>query len=256
MYNIKDSHFLKLIETGKKYDAIVIGGGHNGLCCGCYLAKSGLSVLVLERRHLVGGAAVSEEIFEGFTFSRASYLAGLLRSSIIDDLQLKKYGLEFLPRKTSSFTPTLLKDTEYGGKSLLLGEDERKNYEAIKQFSEKDADAYKEYEEMLAQVRELITPIIDHPLPQLPPKSRHDLRLMYDIASRMLSNANMETIKNTAKLFLSPASQILNSWFDSDILKTTLATDSIIGSMISTDQVGSAYVLLHHVMGENLRTTS
>jgi hypothetical protein len=130
--------------------AIIIGGGHNGLVSAAYLAKSGVDVLVLERRYIVGGAAVTEEMVPGFKFSRASYLAGLLRPQIIADLELEKFGFKYLPRNPSSFTPTLM-DSPYAGKYLILGEDEEENYKSIAQFSVKDAEAYPHYEEFLGE---------------------------------------------------------------------------------------------------------
>lgn len=148
----------------QKRDAIVIGGGHNGLITSAYLSKHGLDTLVLERRHLVGGAAVTEEIIPGFKFSRASYLAGLLRPKIIQDLELEKYGFKYLARDPSSFTPTL-STSPYRGKYLMLGENEEANYQSIAQFSKKDAEAYPKYEEFLGKVREVITPLLDNPLP-------------------------------------------------------------------------------------------
>jgi hypothetical protein len=145
-------------------DAIIIGGGHNGLITAAYLSKHGLDTLVLERRHLVGGAAVTEEIIPGYKFSRASYLAGLLRPKIIQDLELEKYGFKYLARDPSSFTPTL-PTSPYRGKYLILGENEEANYQSIAQFSTKDAEAYPQYEEFLGKVREVITPLLDNPLP-------------------------------------------------------------------------------------------
>jgi hypothetical protein len=110
-------------------DVLIIGGGHNGLITAAYLAKAGLNVRVLERRHcIIGGAAVTEEMIPGFKFSRASYLAGLLRPKVIEELELKKYGFKYLPRNPSSFTATL------DGKYLMLGRDDAKNYESISQF--------------------------------------------------------------------------------------------------------------------------
>jgi hypothetical protein len=148
----------------QRRDAIIIGGGHNGLITAAYLSHHGLDTLVLERRHLVGGAAVTEEIIPGYKFSRASYLAGLLRPQIIQDLNLEKYGFKYLPRDPSSFTPTLF-SSPYRGRYLLLGEQEKENYQSIAQFSQKDAEAYPKYEEFLGKVRELVTPLLDNPLP-------------------------------------------------------------------------------------------
>ncbi|KAK3016625.1 hypothetical protein RJ639_006503 [Escallonia herrerae] len=120
----------------KKWDALVIGGGHNGLTAAAYLARSGLSVAVLERRHLVGGAAVTEELIPGFKFSRCSYLQSLLRPSIISELELPRHGLKLLKRNPSSFTPCL------DGRYLLLGSDRELNTSEISKFSKRDAEAY------------------------------------------------------------------------------------------------------------------
>lgn len=121
----------------KKWDALIIGGGHNGLTAAAYLARGGLSVAVLERRHVIGGAAVTEELIPGFKFSRCSYLQSLLRPSIIKELELsKKHGLKLLKRNPSSFTPCL------DGRYLLLGPDKQLNHSEISKFSQKDAEAY------------------------------------------------------------------------------------------------------------------
>ena len=130
-----------LTPSRRKRDVIIVGGGHNGLTCAAYLAKKGLDVLVLERRNIIGGAAVTEEIFPGIKFSRASYLAGLLRPCIIEDLQLQNYGFKYISRDPSSFTPTLL-DSKHQGKYLLLGSSEELNYKSIAQFSTLDANAF------------------------------------------------------------------------------------------------------------------
>ena len=130
-----------------RYDVIIVGGGHNGLVAAAYLAKNGQSVLVLERRHIVGGAAVTEELVPGFKFSRASYLAGLLRPRIIKELQLEKFGFKYLVRDPSSFTPT-----KQAGRYLMMGADEQRTLASIAQFSAKDARAYVEYERFLKQV--------------------------------------------------------------------------------------------------------
>lgn len=238
----------------EKRDVIIVGGGHNGLVSAAYLAKSGFEVTVLERRHCVGGAAITEEIIPGFKFSRASYLAGLLRPHIIKDLELEKYGFKYLPRNPSSFTPTKL-ESEYKGKYLLLGDDEKLNYESIAQFSKKDAEIFPKYEAFLSQIRDVMQPLIDHPPFDLAsltnsnlPEKLRAVSKMKDAGVVMLQNKDV--LASFYELFTGPAEPLLNRWFESDILKTTLATDAVIGALVSPKQNGSAYVLLHHVMGE------
>jgi len=225
-------------------------------------------VLVLERRDQIGGAAITEEIFEGFHFSRASYLAGLLRPKVLEELELKeKYGLEFIVRNPSSFTPTKLDDPLYGGKHLMFwnGEHSAKTYQSIAQFSERDAEAIDRYEEYLGEIRDVFQPILDNSCPEfgdidfssllsmatsltLSKKSKLRNNPLFDILKELKSD---KTIVNMVELLSSPASKILDQYFESEILKTTLATDAVIGSTLSPRDTGSAYVLLHHVMGES-----
>ncbi|KAJ4804342.1 Pyridine nucleotide-disulfide oxidoreductase domain-containing protein 2 [Rhynchospora pubera] len=236
-----------------KWDALVIGGGHNGLTAAAYLARSGLSVAVLERRHLVGGAAVTEEIVPGFKFSRCSYLQSLLRPSVIRDLELERHGLKLYRREPSSFTPCL------DGKSLLLGPDKDLNQSEIAKFSKKDAIAYPRYEMQLEKFCKFMDFIIDSP----PPEVVHDLPSLTDkmkdkvrksvFWSHCLQHVyalGHKDMVDFMDLVLSPASKVLNNWFEGEVLKATLATDSVIGTMGTAHTPGSGYVLLHHVMGE------
>lgn len=241
-------------HTNKKHGAIIIGGGHNGLVAAAYLAKHGVQdVLVLERRHLVGGASVTEEMVPGFKFSRGAYLAGLLRPKVIEDLDLYRHGLKYLTRDPSSFTPTLLRSI-HKGKYLLLGSDEKRNWDSIAQFDRSDADAYPLYEEFLHKVRQVVQPILDHsPMnPMAASDTRGDLlahlKGIRDLVS--VGFRNRQVLLPFYELFTGPASHILDRWFEGEVLKTTLATDAVIGANISPKHNGSAYVLLHHVMGE------
>jgi len=160
-YDSNPIHPKDLEGLPRKWGAIVVGGGHNGLVAAAYLAKHGVKdVLVLERRHLVGGAAVTEELVPGFKFSRGSYLAGLLRPRVIDELELVKHGMKYLPRDPSSFTPSLLNGPN-NGKYLLLGSNADDNWRSIAQFSERDADEYPKYEEFLQKAREIVQPLLD-----------------------------------------------------------------------------------------------
>src|SRR5436190_4226112 len=132
------------------YDIIVIGAGHNGLTTAAYLAKAGLKVLVLERRELVGGACVTEEVWPGFKVSTAAYVNSLLRPEIIRDLELKRHGFELLPRNPSSFTPFP------DGRFLLLGPDKALNHREVSKFSPRDAEALPRYEQMLERIAAFI----------------------------------------------------------------------------------------------------
>src|SRR6201988_4924903 len=136
------------------HDAIIIGAGHNGLVTAAYLARAGWKVLVLERRDLVGGCCVTEELWPGFKVSTAAYVNSLLRPEIIRDLELKRFGFEMLPRNPSSFTPFP------DGRSLLLGPDRELNRREVGKFSARDADNLPRYEAMLERVADFIEPTL------------------------------------------------------------------------------------------------
>ena len=234
------------------YDCVIVGGGHNGLVCAAYLAKAGWKVLVLERRHVLGGCAVTEEVWPGYKVSTASYVVSLLLPEIERDLDLKAHGYKVLARNPSSFTP--LEDGRY----LMLGPDTDFNRKEIAKFSEKDAEAFPRYEALLERVAECIEPTLSQTPPDLLPlpstwrkigfgKKLRDMRkgLALHKAFKKLGNDMPEAIE----LLTGSATTILNRWFESDELKATLATDAIIGNFQPISAPGTAYVLLHHVMG-------
>ncbi|MEO1496411.1 MAG: NAD(P)/FAD-dependent oxidoreductase [Planctomycetota bacterium] len=235
------------------YDAIVIGAGHNGLVCACYLAKAGKRVCVLERRHVLGGAATTEELWPGYRVSTAAYVISLFLPEIIRELKLKENGLEVLPRNPSSFTP--LPD----GRSLLMGPDAELNHREISQFSTADAEAYPRYESLLERVAAVLEPTLSQAAPDpLPlPASWRRVGLGKRLRDGMKLWSMHRAMKNLGadqpaaiELLTGAARPILERWFESDALKATLATDAIIGAFTSISSPGSAYVLLHHVMGE------
>jgi len=224
------------------YDAIIIGAGHNGLVAACYLARAKWKVLILERRHLVGGACVTEEVFPGFKVSTAAYVNSLFRKEIILDLKLHDYGLVLLERNPSSFTPFL------DGRHLFLGRESSLNQQQIAKFSMRDADAYPKYEAMLASVAELIEPTVMQTPPNVLRPGLRDLwRLLQLGRVFRKSGARMS---EAVEILTGPARTILDRWFESEQLKGTLATDAIIGAMAAPSMPGTAYVLFHHVMGE------
>ncbi len=237
----------------KAYDVIVIGGGHNGLVTAAYLAKAGKSVCVLERRHVLGGCATTENLWPGYKVSTAAYVISLFLPKIIQDLKLKKYGLNILPRNPSSFTP--LADNRY----LLLGPDEHANQKEIAKFSQKDAEAYAEYNALLERVAETIEPVLSRPAPDPLPlpndfrsvgfgKKLGDAGKLWALYKAMKDLGT--DLPEAIELLTGAARPILDRWFESETLKSTLATDAIIGAFASISAPGTAYVLLHHVMGE------
>jgi len=166
---------------------------------------------------------------------------------------LEKYGFEYIIRDPSSFTPTKLDDKIYNGRYLLLGSDLKSNWNSIAQFSKNDADSYEKYEEFLGKVRDILQPIIDNPPFDLTEGKLYEKinTLKSLLQFGLIAFKNRSVLIPFYELLTGPAEQILNKWFESDILKTTLATDCVIGALISPKLNGSAYVLLHHVMGES-----
>lgn len=235
------------------YDAIVIGGGHNGLVAAAYLAKAGKRICVLERRHVLGGCAVTEEPWTGYKVSTAAYVISLFLPEIIRDLRLKHYGLSILPRNPSSFTPLL------DGRSLTLGHDMDACRREISKFSENDADNYPKYNALLERVAATIEPILSRSAPDaLPlPKSWRKIGVAKRLrdAGKMMDlykafSAFEQDIPDAVELLSGAARPILERWFESEVLRATLATDAIIGAFASISSPGTAYVLMHHVMGE------
>lgn len=235
-----------------KYDCIIIGGGHNGLICAAYLARAGRKVLVLERRSLVGGACVTEELWPGYRISTAAYVVSLLLPEIERDLNLARHGYKVLRRVPSSFTP--FEDGRY----LILGPDKAQNQAEISKFSARDAEAWPNYERLLTIVAEQLEPVLSSVPPDLLPLPKSWRKRSLGKKFRDLGQARhlyraFESLGNTIpeaiELLTGAARPILDRWFESDQLKGTLATDAIIGNFQSVSAPGTAYVLLHHVMG-------
>jgi phytoene dehydrogenase-like protein len=224
------------------YDAIIIGAGHNGLVTAAYLARAGKKVLVLERRDVLGGACVTEEVWPGYKVSTAAYVNSLLRPEIIRDLELKKYGFEMLPRSPSSFTP--LPD----GRSLMMGPDKAMTHREIAKFSPKDAEAYPKYEDMLTRVADYLEPL----LTQTPPDPFGGVWDLWKLGQLGLKFRKLgrHVATEAVEILTGAATPILDRWFESDVLKATIATDAVIGAFAPPSHPGTAYVLFHHVMGE------
>ncbi len=224
------------------YDALVVGAGHNGLACAAYLARRGLRTLVLERREVLGGACVTEELWPGYRVSRAAYVAGLLRPAVIDELDLHRRGLRLLRRDPSSFTP--MPD----GRGLLLGSDAAANAREIGAFSTADAARYPEYEGFLNRAARLFEPMLDAAPPDLPRLRPSDLGPLLRTGIRALGLGR--ELPRALALLLGPARPVLETWFESEPLRATLATDAVIGAWAAPSTPGTGYVLFHHVMGE------
>src|SRR5438094_6328413 len=225
-----------------KYDAVVIGGGHNGLTAAAYLARAGRKTLVLERRHVLGGAAVTEEVFPGFRFSVCSYVVSLLRPEIIRDLDLPRHGLEILPLD-GTFTPMP------SGDYLWRVNDHGKTYREIARHSRLDADAYEDFGKSMQPMCHFVKPILNMVPPDPTGLNPKDLSKLLFMARRFQKLASSDRY-NLVKLMTMSAADFLDQWFETDVLKATMSASGIIGTFLGVRSPGTAYVLLHHYMGE------
>jgi phytoene dehydrogenase-like protein len=230
-------------RDGRTYDAIVIGGGHNGLVNGAYLAKSGLRTLILERRHLVGGAAITEELRPGFWFTTFSYALSLLRPEIIHELELTKHG--FMPLLMSTtFAP------DEKGDYLLFTQDHGQNLKEIARHSQHDADAYDQYTHDIEMVCQAIKPLLDQVPPDIFSDDPEELLALARIGNRF-RKLDKRVVHNAVRLLTGSASDFLDDYFDSELLKGYLASSSIIGTKVGPYSQGSGLVLLYHNLGEH-----
>src|SRR6202051_2378376 len=226
----------------QQYDVIVIGGGHNGLVNAAYLAKAGKKVLVLERRHVLGGAAVTEEIIPGFLFSECSYVVSLLRPEIIRELDLPRHGLEILPLD-GTFSP--MPD----GNHLWRMNDHAKSVREIRRHSRVDAEAYDEFSKMMTPMCRFVKPMLSMVPPDPTTLNPRDLKQLHFLMQRFRELSSDERYTLIQLMTMSSA-DFLDQWFETDVLKATMSASGIIGTFLGIRSPGTAYVLLHHYMGE------
>ena len=225
----------------ERYDAVIIGGGHNGLVAAAYLARAGLKTVVCERRHMVGGAAVTEEIFPGFKYTEASYVVSLLRPEIIRELRLPEHGFASLPLD-GTFTPL---DDDY----LWRTNDHAHTLREIRRWSRNDAEAYEEYGQLMAEMARFIKPILS----VVPPDAgRIDPREWFPLLdlARSFRDLPQDYQATFIQLMTMSAVDFLRQWFETDPLISTVAASGVIGTFQGIRSPGTAYVLLHHYMGE------
>ena len=225
-----------------RYDVLIIGGGHNGLTCACYLAGAGLKVRVLERREVVGGAAVTEEFHPGFRNSTASYTVSLLNPKVIRDLRLKQHGLKVVLRPLANFLP--LSDKDY----LKVGGGLAATQQEFAKFSPRDAERLPTYYESLERVADVLRDLIL----QTPPNAGGGVPELLKVLrqSRRFIKLPLSVQRDVLALFTKSAGQVLEQWFESEPTQAVFGFDSIVGNFASPYTPESAYVLLHHVFGE------
>jgi phytoene dehydrogenase-like protein len=227
------------------WDAVVVGGGHNGLVAAAYLARAGLDILVLERRDVLGGAAVTEELWPGYRVSTAAYLVSLLQEKVVRDLDLPRYGYEIVPKDPPYFSPRL------DGQHFFMWRDMAKTLDELARLSKRDAERYPAYEEMLDRVTAFVEPLLLEPPPSLTGGALDEPEAVADWARFMgrLRGLPRRTLSEVMRICTASVADLLDDWFESEALKSALATDGVIGAAAGPRTPGTAYVLLHHQMG-------
>jgi phytoene dehydrogenase-like protein len=234
--------FVALADVVKAYDAVIIGAGHNGLVCAAYLARAGRKVLVLERRGLVGGCAVTEEVWPGYRVSTAAYLVSLMQERIVRELDLPRYGYQVDAKDPAFFSAFP------DGRHFFMWQDRAKTLEEIRKFSARDAAAYPAYEDHIERLARLAEVLLLTTPPQFPPAGALDLIEYVKLAARLYRLGRRDLVA-LVKIFTQSAADFLDEWFESNELKVTLATDGVIGANGGPRSPGTAYILLHHCMG-------
>jgi phytoene dehydrogenase-like protein len=226
----------------KRYDAILVGAGHNGLVCAFYLARAGLKVLMLERRELVGGAAITQEFYPGFRNSIASYAVSLLNPKIIADMNLHGQGLKIVERTISNFVPL----PEGGG--LEVGGGLERTQKAVAKFSQRDAERLPAYYEAVDKAADVLRDLVL----KAPPNAGGGIRDLVRLAlqARGVAGMSLESQRVLMDLFTLSAREFLDRWFESDPIKAAFGFDAVVGNFASPSAPGSAYVLVHHLFGE------
>jgi len=228
--------------TASRYDVIVVGAGHNGLVTAAYLARRGLRVLVLERRELVGGCAVTEEVWPGYRVSTASYLTSLLQERIVRELDLERFGYQVDAKDPSFFSPFP------DGRHLFFWQDGRKTLDEIAKFSRRDAERFPAYEAHIEKLASVVESLLLQPPPEFPPARMGGVLEWIKLAARFRRSVR-DDVPALVRIFTMSAADFLDDWFESPELKVTLATDGVIGANAGPRSAGTAYILLHHCMG-------
>ncbi len=226
----------------ERYDVIVVGGGHNGLVTAAYLAAGGARTLVLERRQVLGGACVTEEVFPGFRFSTLSYISALLRPAIVRDLQLERRGFELLPCDPAVLVP--FED----GRSLALWDDAERTRAEISAFSTRDADTYAEMQEQFARIARFLAQMIDRTPPSPSLQRPADAWYVLRLAGRFrgLDRRDRDTL---IQLMTASVQDFLDERFETDAVKAALGASAAIGLAAGPRTPGTAYVMLHYAVG-------
>jgi phytoene dehydrogenase-like protein len=225
-----------------RYDAVIIGGGHNGLVTAAYLARAGRKVLVLERRELLGGCAVTEEIWPGYRVSTGAYLTSLMQERIVRDLELARHGYVVDAKDPAFFSAFP------DGRHFFMWQDRSKTLAEIAKYSRHDAEVYPAYEDQLERLSQVVESLLLVTPPQFPPRGPVDFLDYLKLAGRM-RGLNAKEMVALVKIFTQSAAEFLDEWFESEQVKVTLATDGVIGANGGPRSPGTAYILLHHCMG-------